>query len=298
MRTEHAAGWASIARIVQKLPIPVIVLWVVFTVGANIAAPQIEAVAKAHSVSLSPNDAPSLVAMKRIGKDFQQFDSDNTVMVVLEGQSALGDEAHRYYDALIARLSRDTAHVEHIDDFWGDRLTAAGSQSVDGKAAYVQLYLTGGLGSARANDAVAAVQRIVQSVPPPPGLKAYVTGPGALGADQDASGNSSLQKLTAVTIAVITIVLLIAYRSLSTVLTMLLTVGIELLAARGAIASLAVNEIIGLSTFAINVLTTLTIAASTDYIIFLVGRYQEARTAGQNRELAYYSMFGGTAHVV
>ncbi len=29
----------------------------------------------------------------------------------------------------------------------------------------------------------------------------------------------------------------------------------------------------------------------TDYIIFLVGRYQEARATGQNREAAYYTMF-------
>jgi hypothetical protein len=31
----------------------------------------------------------------------------------------------------------------------------------------------------------------------------------------------------------------------------------------------------------------LAIAAATDYIIFLVGRYQEARTAGESREDAY-----------
>ncbi len=40
------------------------------------------------------------------------------------------------------------------------------------------------------------------------------------------------------------------------------------------------------------------IAAGTDYAIFAVGRYQEARGAGEDRETAYYSMFGGTAHVV
>src|SRR6202008_5168645 len=42
----------------------------------------------------------------------------------------------------------------------------------------------------------------------------------------------------------------------------------------------------------------LAIAAATDYAIFLIGRYQEARGAGESREDAYYTMFGGTAHVV
>ena len=40
------------------------------------------------------------------------------------------------------------------------------------------------------------------------------------------------------------------------------------------------------------------IAAGTDYAIFLIGRYQEARGAGEDREQSYYSMFHGTAHVV
>jgi RND superfamily putative drug exporter len=45
-------------------------------------------------------------------------------------------------------------------------------------------------------------------------------------------------------------------------------------------------------------LVTLAIAAATDYAIFLIGRYQEARRAGEDRESAYYTMFHGTAHVV
>jgi RND superfamily putative drug exporter len=45
-------------------------------------------------------------------------------------------------------------------------------------------------------------------------------------------------------------------------------------------------------------LVTLAIAATTDYAIFLIGRYQEARTVGEDRESAYYTMFRGTAHVV
>lgn len=54
--------------------------------------------------------------MKRIGKDFQQFDSDTTAMVLLEGQEKLGDEAHRFYDVLVTKLSQDTTHVQHIEN--------------------------------------------------------------------------------------------------------------------------------------------------------------------------------------
>jgi RND superfamily putative drug exporter len=56
--------------------------------------------------------------------------------------------------------------------------------------------------------------------------------------------------------------------------------------------------VIGLSTFAVNLLTTLAIAAGTDYAIFLVGRYHEARQGGEDRETAFYTMYHGTAHVI
>jgi RND superfamily putative drug exporter len=78
----------------------------------------------------------------------------------------------------------------------------------------------------------------------------------------------------------------------------LLVVFMELGAARGAVAFLADSGIIGLSTFAVNLLTLMVIAAGTDYAIFAIGRYQEARGDGEDRQSAYYTMFGSTAHVV
>src|ERR671932_807579 len=61
-----------------------------------------------------------------------QLETDSSAMIVLEGDQPLGAEAHHYYDGLIDKLSKDTKHVEHIQNFWGDPLTAAGSQSADG----------------------------------------------------------------------------------------------------------------------------------------------------------------------
>jgi RND superfamily putative drug exporter len=217
---------------------------------------------------------------------------------MLEGQDKLGDDAHRFYDTLIQKFSQDTTHIEHINNFWGDPLTAAGSQSSDAKAAYVQLNLRGDQGGTEANESVAAVQHIVDSVPPPPGIKAYVTGPGPLATDRHVYGDEGAKKITLVTLAVITVMLLLIYRSLFTTVFMLFTIGIELGAARGVIAVLGNNNLIGLSTFAVNLLIALAIAASTDYAIFWVGRYQEGRSRGLDRKAAYYNMFSGTAHVI
>ena len=46
-----------------------------------------------------------------------------------------------------------------------------------------------------------------------------------------------------------------------------------------------------------NLLTTMAIAAATDYVIFIMGRYHEARLAGEDRETAF-TMYHGTAHVI
>ena len=76
------------------------------------------------------------------------------------------------------------------------------------------------------------------------------------------------------------------------------TVMIELTASRGVVAVLANAGIIGLSTYSTNLLTLLVIAAGTDYAIFILGRYHEARHAGQDRASAFATMYHGTAHII
>ncbi|MDP7704119.1 RND family transporter [Mycobacterium sp. TY815] len=285
-------------RMIHRLALPIVLVWLGIVVVTNTVAPQLEAVAKTHSVSQSPTDAASFQSMMRVGKTFKEFDSDSSAMIVLEGDKPLGAEAHRYYDEIVRRIQEDTKHVQHVQDFWSDPLTAAGSQSHDQKAAYVQVYLAGNMGGGLSAESADAVRKIVNSVPAPQGIKAYVTGAGPLFADQSHAGEKGVAIVTLVTILVIFVMLLFVYRSLITVLAVLFMVFVELLAARGVVALLANYEIIGLSTFANNLLVLMAIAAGTDYAIFVVGRYHEARGLGETREQAFYTMFHSTAHVV
>lgn len=289
---------SRIAQLIRTLAVPIVLAWLAIVVATNVLVPSLEEVGEANTVGLSAQDAPSMIAMKRIGANFEEFDSDSNAMVVLEGDEPLGDEAHRYYDGLIDRFESDPAHIQHVADFWGDTLTAAGAQSADGKSAYVQLYLHGNQGQTLANESVAAVRDIVAQNPPPAGLHVFVTGGAPLISDQHHAGDKSIFLVTMITLGVILAMLLIVYRSIGTTILILLMVFVELGAARGIVAFLANSGLIGLSTFAVNLLTLMVIAAGTDYAIFAVGRYQEARGASEDRESAYYSMFGGTAHVV
>jgi putative drug exporter of the RND superfamily len=286
------------ARMIRRLAVPIAVLWVAIAALTNVFAPQLEVVGAAHAVAQSSPESPSLKAMEHIGKVFGEFDSDSNAMIVLEGDRPLGVDAHRFYDILVNKLSQDTKHVEHIQDFWGDPLTAAGSQSKDGKAALVQLYLRGNQGQALSNESVDAIRTIVADTPAPPGVKAYVTGAAPLTTDSFEVGSDSTALVTLLTLGVIAVMLLIVYRSLVTMLLVLVTVLVELSAARGVVAVLANWGLIGLSTYTTNLLTLLAIAAGTDYAIFVVGRYHEARSKGEDREAAYHDMFRGTIHVI
>lgn len=296
MSNEHPPSF--VARTIHRFSVPIIVAWLVLTVFVTVGVPSLEQVEKENSVSLSPTDAPSVKAMKRMGEVFGEANSDSLTMIVLEGEQPLGDDAHHYYDRLIRQLEDDPAHVQHIQNFWGDPLTAAAAQSADGKAAYVQLNLAGDLGETLANDSAEAVRDIVEQTPAPPGIQAYVTGPAVIAADMRHSGDRTVIRITAVTLAVIFTMLILVYRSVSTVILLLMMVGIELLAARGIVAFLGHHHLIGLTTYAVNLLVSLGIAAGTDYGIFFIGRYQEARQAGEDRVTAYYTTYRGVAHVV
>ena len=192
---------------------PILLFWLALAAVPNILVPQLEEVGRLHNVGLSSPEAPSYQAFKHIGKVFHEFDTDSSAMIVLEGDKPLGADAHKFYDAMVHKLEQDKKHVQHIQDFWGDTLTAAGSQSSDGKAAYVQLFLNGAQGEALSNESVDAVRATIDHMQPPPGVKAYLTGAAPLIADQFTEGSKGTNKVTALTVGVIAVMLFFVYRS-------------------------------------------------------------------------------------
>ena len=287
-----------IPRTIRALAVPIILVWVAYTAAVNLLVPQVEKVGMANAVSMSPQDAPAVIAAKRMGQKFGESSSDSIAMVVLVGEQPLGESAHRYYATLVDKFKADKKHVEHVHDFWGDMITAAGVQSSDGKAAYVQLNLAGDQGSTEGNHSVDAVRKIIDDTPPPAGLKAYVTGPAPLTTDSLEASDRGMIKMTVVTMIVITIMLALVYRSVSTVLLILAIVGVEMGAARGSVAVVGHLGLMDFSTFSVPLMTALSIAAGTDYAIFLIGRYHEARQNGEDPESAYYTAFHGVGHVI
>jgi transport protein len=280
------------------MAVPIIVFWALLAVTTNTFIPQVERVAEELAGSMIPSYAPSQVAMLRIGEKFQESTSTSLTMLVFEADRPLDDGDHRYYDDLMNRLKQDPDHVQYVMDLWGKPITAAGAQSVDGKATFVLVRLAGNIGQLQANESVNAVRDIIANDTPPPGLKVYVSGAAPLASDTLTIANSSLNDITILTIILIVIMLLVVYRSVSNILVPLVSVLIQMLVAKGVIATLGHFGVIPLSSFAVNIVVALTLGAGTDYGIFLMGRYQEARQDGESREDAFYTAYRSVAPII
>lgn len=300
--SEHQAESAPkrplVPRMVRIFAIPIIAFWALLAVSTNTFMPQVERVAEELAGPVVPHYAPSQRALLSIGAKFHESDSTSLAMIVLEGNRPLGDVDHQYYDDLMRRFKQDRKHVQYAMDLWGKPITAAGAQSLDGKCAYVLLRLAGDIGQMQANESVAAVRDIVAKDTPPPGLKVYVSGAAPLASDTVAIANSSLNNITIVTIFLIIAMLLLVYRSIITMFVPLAGVLFEMLVAKGVIATLGHLGYIELSSFAVNIVVALTLGAGTDYGIFLMGRYHEARHDGEGREQAFYTAYKSVTPVI
>jgi transport protein len=283
---------------VRLLAIPIIIFWALLAVVSNTFVPKVEDVATELAGPEIPTYAPSQFALLHIGDKFQESNSTSLTMVVLEADHPLDDQDHQYYDGLVRRLKQDTQHVQYVMDLWGKPITAAGAQSIDGKATYVLLRLAGNVGQIQANQSVEAVRDIVKNNSPPQGLKVYVSGSAPMASDTLSIANSSLNNITIITVILIFVMLLLVYRSLTNVAVPMYSVLFEILIAKGVVSTLGHYGFIPMSSFAVNIVVSLTLGAGTDYGIFLLGRYHEARQLGETREEAYYTAYRGVAPII
>ena len=98
----HPANRTFAARMIRTFAVPIILAWIALIAVLNVTVPQLEVVGQTQAVSMSPDAAPSMIAMKRIGKVFEEGNSDSSAMIVLEGQEPLGEAARAFYGEMIA----------------------------------------------------------------------------------------------------------------------------------------------------------------------------------------------------
>ncbi|KUH93822.1 RND family transporter [Mycobacterium sp. IS-3022] len=287
-----------LAHLTSRYAVWVIVVWVVTAGAANVAVPQLERVAQSHSRSFMPAQAPSSVAALQGATLLGEKPSNNLNYIVLEGDRPLGADDRAFYHRLITSLRAVDEHVYAVTDLWSDPATAAGAQSADGRAVTVMTRLSGMLGTSRAADAVDALRDIVTRLDPPDGLRVYVTGPGATIADEFRAIDRQMLGITAATVALILLLLLIVYRSPVGAAIPLISVGLALSVARPIVAALGEAGLAEVSLFSVALLAAMMLGAGTDYAIFLIGRYHEGRRRGDPSAAALVNAYRGVAPVI
>jgi putative drug exporter of the RND superfamily len=289
---------AALARFTSRYAIWVVVFWVAAAGAANLAVPQLERVTETHSRSFMPADAPSSIAARQAAELLGEPASNNLNYIVLERDQSLGERDHAYYDRLVESLRADTEHVYSVTDLWSDPATAEAAESEDGRAATVMTRLSGMLGTSQASDSVDALRDTAARLDPPDGLHVYVTGPGATIADEFSAIDRQMLGITAATVALILLLLLIVYRSPIGAAIPLVSVGLALAVARPIVAALGDAGLVEVSLFSVALLAAMMLGAGTDYAIFLIGRYNEGRRRGSPSAESLVDACRGVAPVI
>ncbi|MFC3965312.1 MMPL/RND family transporter [Nocardia jiangsuensis] len=290
--------WDAVVKFSGRYAFLIIGLWVLVAAAGNLCVPQVEHTARTHARGFLPHEAQVNAVGAIMAREFGDGGGANLNYLVLEGDHELGPAERAYHDDLLGRLRADTAHVESVMDLWSDPITAGGAESVDGRAAYTMLRLRGELGAAQANESVAAVRAMVADHPAPPGLRTYVSGPGAVISDQITAIDEQMLLITGATVVLIALLLLLVYRNLVTAHVPLLAVGLALAVTRPVIAFLGERDLIEVSIFSVSLLGALVLGAATDYAIFVLGRYHEIRRTGVPHDEALILAYRSVAPVI
>ncbi|WP_083177759.1 MMPL/RND family transporter [Mycobacterium scrofulaceum] len=294
---EYSARLAALGRFAIGRKGVVIGGWIGVAVFLAVAFPQLETVVRQQSVQLLPGNVASFQALDRMAAAFDERGAKTSIVIAMEDPAGLTPPARRRYDALVARLRADRAHVLLVQDLLANPATKASAVSKDGKAWFLPIGIAGTLGDPRAADSVDAVRAHVSSAFTGSSTVAYVTGPAATFRDQIGSGEHELVLISVATAALIALILLLVYRSVTTAVLPLLVIGASVAVGRGVLSAL--GEVgVPVSQFTIAFMTAVLLGAGTDYSVFLISRYHEQRRQGIAAEQAIVHACGSIGRVI
>ncbi|HTX95195.1 MAG TPA: MMPL family transporter [Mycobacterium sp.] len=274
--TEYSSRLGALARFTVRHKALVITAWIALAGVLAVLFPQLETVVQRQPVELIPHDVASFQTVERMGAAFSEQGSKTMVFVAMEDSSGLTSSARQHYDELVKRLRADTRHVLLVQDLLADSNTAGQALSKDGKAWYLPVGVAGTLGDPVAAESVRAVTDIAANVFRGSTTTVHVTGAPATFNDQTVVGEHDMLLISIATCALITLILLIVYRSVFTALLPLLVIGMSLITARGVLSALGQLGM-PVSQYTVSLVTAILLGAGTDYTVFLISRYHEQR---------------------
>ncbi|MFW0788440.1 MMPL family transporter [Gordonia sp. CPCC 205333] len=302
MAHQYSPGFERLGRTVTRHSVLAILIWVGIAAATNLLWPQLESVANEHSVSPFPQDAPSITDMHEMAKAFKQAGADNSLIIAMSNPGGFTLEARARYTALVERLESNEAVT-----FVQDTLTSPQARdnpaiqkqalSPDGKAWFLLVGLTGSLGSPESMQALKVVKNVVSQTFAGSPTTALVTGSSATLGDLALQAISDTKVIGVITFILITVLLLLIYRSVFTAALPLLVMGISIVVARGTVAGLS-SLGMPISSSSSALMVVIVAGACVNYTVFFISRYHENIRAGSSPDVAIAQASGSMTRVI
>jgi putative drug exporter of the RND superfamily len=264
----------------------IIAAWIIGGVLCAKFAPSLAGSGSTDQASFLPPNAPSVIARDHMEKAFPGSTSSSSATITMDRPGGLTDADRAWRDAF-------TAWTTSADAPEGLRKAVTSTETADSRPELESMLRSDdgtfetfvvNLNTTTAGDATAAVvkslrERLTATIPA--GLESHVTGSAAISSDYLDAVKAGTDSTTAVTVILVLVVLLLIYRAPLAALVPLVTIGLSFVVSRGVLGLLAalgwqVSSL--LDTF----LVVMVFGVGTDYAIFMISRYREEVSGGED----------------
>ncbi|WP_434447218.1 MMPL family transporter [Lentzea sp. E54] len=270
----RAGVFGRIGRVVVRYRWFVMAFWAVLAAVAYLFAPAYSSVVDAGAAAPRVAGSESARAADLAGAAFSRDQAVQLVFTRADG-GALNNADVGQVDSISRAV--DAARPAGVKSV----TTSPQAVSQNRKAAVTSVLLTSGEAASReAGDAVAAVRAAAQAKATGTGLVAGVTGQAAMSADFTASVNRAERLVGLITLALVVLLMVIAFRSVVAPAVPLIAIGIVFVVARGAISTIATVAGFTVPPQLLTLLIVVLFGIGTDYVLFLLFRYRDELRSG------------------
>ncbi len=276
-------SWRGVALIV--------VAWVIIAGAISSVAPSIEEVSTNDDSEFLPNDTESLRARDLDAEKFPASGGTPAILIY-RNPSGITDQDLATVAEIDARIRAGAPHDNialvisdfGASQFGGDqaapnppRSEGVGQPrtSPDGTAITITVIISGGPAEDEFAETIEWLRGLDEQVSVETSATVEVTGPAAILTDAIAVFSQFDFRVSAITILLVLVILLIIYRSPLLALLPVVAVGVALVVAQSIAALLTDNFSLALNGQVTAIMAVLMFGAGTDFTLFIVSRYRE-----------------------
>ena len=268
--------YAFLARFSNRFKWGVVLCWVALAVTLFLAAPKLSEVGVTDQSQFLPQDTESATATAILKEKFDiaSQTAPASGLIVFYNADGLSDTDMLHAQQLHGWLVSDTAPsvINSVVSIYESDALRSTLISADGTTMLMSMSFSAGAMDALSKAAITQIRTYISDNFP--ASEIYFSGDAGLLNDLFGSVQDTIARTTLVTIILVTILLLIVYRSPVAVLLPLITIGCSYLVSMGILGYMARAGMM-VSTLAEAYLVVIIFGVGTDYCLFLVSRFRE-----------------------